>query len=193
MAVYRYSEVRGTLLCTSTTHPSNPSPGDRIYETDTGKELQWQGPNNGWTLPWGVAWGAEGRVTLITASTGQTTMANGTAITGFNVAWSAVVNRRYKITAGCELVPSATTLTMVGISIPDTVSTQFNRDEVPNNQLLGITLVSTAVVSGLATTARTTSVNAVSGGTGTMSTANFAGTRPAYLVIEDIGPSGNPT
>lgn len=193
MAVYRFSEVRGTLICTSTTRPSTPSPGDRIYETDTGKEMQYQGPNNGWTLPWGVAWGEESRITKLTTGTGQTAMANGTDMTGFNVVWTPTLNRRYKMTAFCELVPSATTLTNMGISVTDSVIGQLNRTEVANNQLLGVGVICTAEIQGPTAVAHTTKVTAILGGTGTLSTANFASTRPAFIIIEDIGPNSAPT
>lgn len=165
----------------------------RIFERDTGKELTYQGPNNLWTLPWGVAWGVEGRLTRLTASTGQTTMATATDITGFVVTWTPVLNRRYKASVTCELIPSATTLSMLGFNIIDSVAGQLNRSEVPNNQLLGVTCQGWGDASGLTAVSHATKVQAILAGTGTLSTANFSATRPAVILVEDIGPSGVPT
>jgi hypothetical protein len=38
-----YAPQRYILACTSTTRPANPRAGDRIYETDTQRELIWNG------------------------------------------------------------------------------------------------------------------------------------------------------
>ena len=38
-------------VVTSTSHPSNPSVGDWIFESDTGNLLQYQSATTGWTPP----------------------------------------------------------------------------------------------------------------------------------------------
>ena len=43
-----YPSQRFTIACTATTRPTNPRAGDRIYETDTNRDLVWDG--NSWEI-----------------------------------------------------------------------------------------------------------------------------------------------
>lgn len=44
-------------VCTSGTRPPSPTAGQRIHETDTGRDLVWNGVKSAWLPPWNTAWG----------------------------------------------------------------------------------------------------------------------------------------
>lgn len=84
-------------LCTSTTRPANPFQGQTIYETDTGSFLVYYGATTGWKLPWNQPWGH------IVTTTSQSNTISGGYLTGVNTTFTAISNRRYKITGHCTL------------------------------------------------------------------------------------------
>ncbi len=82
------------VVCTSTTRPSSPSVGMFILETDTYRTLEWNGV--GWERPWNMPWGHIHSATYNNTSPGNTTI-NGDGSFWSTGDWSARKNRRYHI------------------------------------------------------------------------------------------------
>jgi hypothetical protein len=76
-------------VCTSTTRPATPFEGQAIFETDTDKVLYWSG--TAWYPAWNTPWGHIASTTSI-----SNTVTSG-ILTGLNTSFTAVANRRYKI------------------------------------------------------------------------------------------------
>jgi hypothetical protein len=105
--VNTYLAKQAVIVCTSTTRPTSPPEGMVIYETDTDALLVYTTATTGWRPPWNMPWGR------IESATGTSTSNIGTAdvdINGMSVTWTAVQNRRYRVSAQLTvLAPSAGT------------------------------------------------------------------------------------
>ena len=97
-----------TVVCTSTTRPSTPTQGQRIYETNTGHELVYLNSFLGWNKPWNLPWGQVAEITPPSASGGGPGRTDGYPAagvtsptptdTGFTMSVNAVKNRKYRMT-----------------------------------------------------------------------------------------------
>lgn len=191
MTVNRYTEAPGLLLCTSTTHPLSPSPGDRIYEVDTGKELTYQGPNNTWTLPWGVGWGTIAESKATAAQAGITTIVDITSIT---VTFTAAANRKYLVTM---LIPLINQITAAGTVTPEIQTLASGAGT--RLQAAQISLAAGGVSNiGLFTPIQTPAAGSTSyhgriaTSAGSLTISNAAAV-VSIIRVEDIGPNGAPT
>lgn len=174
-------------ICTSTTRPTSPARGTKIYETDTFKELVYYGAVNGWKPPWDRAWGLIDRQTDAVdrtyAAAGDLNISCAGQITG---------GRYYRIVLqaalGFTAFPNEITLTFVnGVSGAGTVLAT-----VPGIQMAsGIAAYQVEAIYApgandafFAVHPRTTYLAAASLAT------NGASRAPTLFYVEDIG--GNP-
>jgi len=174
------------ITCTSTTRPTGSSlyEGLAIYETDTDRFLIWNGVN--WNPPWNMPWGVQGYVE-VTGNQGSLG-ASFTDANSLTRTWTAVANRRYRLTA--EGLISSTSAGVASMNIADPSNNQI---QLCQTQLSitgsGAKVVLSAIISPAAGSITRKVRVAVSAGTGTLVAA---ATSPAYLLVEDIGPNGAP-
>jgi hypothetical protein len=139
-------------VCTSSTHPSSPSVGDSLFETDTGKFLQYQSATTGWTPPWNSDFGNMGSGSTPTTQSGITTIADLTSLT---VTFTAIANRRYKVTGNLHLSNTTATdgcvLTLADGS--NAVKNTWVVDSATANQVVPVTPY--FIVTGLAAGSQT--------------------------------------
>ena len=159
-----------------------------ILSNDVTEGLSFRTSAGTWRLPWNMPWGVVGAATVTASQAGITTT---TDLTSLSVAFTAVANRRYKITG-----QAMATCTASGDSwqliVADAANTQLNRSLV----LMGVTSGLTWTVSHVETiTAGSVTRKLRFGRTGGTATATMAATttETAFIVVEDIGPSGAPT
>lgn len=184
-------------VCTSTTHPSNPTIGDRLYETDTGMDLIYQGATVGWQMPWGMAWGYINSFTT-TSFSQAVTSATLVDLTGFTITYTALANRRYKITASGLLIVESVSSGTAKCFITDGATAPANIKALIGESALSSAAPGTRqtvggiyVANGLSAGSTTFKLEAsASAGTSTF-TVDSSST--AILMVEDIGPNGNPS
>lgn len=162
----------GTIICTSSTRPAAPFPGQKIYETDTKKELTYDGTS--WTQPWNQPWGVIG---IGTHDTGLQVPAN----TSFcSVTFTPVLNRYYQ-----AFYTQRTIWTTAGtIGIFDSVAGGRIAEQygAPDP----VTLQRTKTFSS--TVSRTLSIR--TDGVQTPISGSYSGNeRPAQLIVMDVGPA----
>ena len=182
-------------ICTSATRPGSPIKGEHIYETDTGKTLMYYGATTGWKLPWWTKWGYQ---SITNNQTATTVLASGigTSETLVNLASTGVatlLNRSYSIFMQFEV----RTLN----NVTSYASFRIRRTNLAGAVVLGPTNI--AKNNGAAGLARqTVSLTAYDapGAVGSQVWALTAQTdastieiwSPSLIIIEDMGPTGNP-
>ena len=162
----------GTIICTSTTRPASPFVGQKIYETDTKKELTYDGAS--WTQPWNQPWGVVG---IGTHDTGLQVAAN----TSFcSVTFNPVLNRYYQAFYTERTIwATAGTIGIFDSVASGRIAEQYGAPDP-------VTLQRTKTFS--TTASRTLSIR--SDGVQTPISGSYSGNeRPAQLVVMDVGPA----
>jgi hypothetical protein len=137
----------------------------------------------GWNAPWGSVGVAKATSDTTLSTSSQTSI-------GISATFTAITNRRYRISYACTLLASAASL--------QTCTFELWNASAKVEGLCSVSVASTAyyIVSGVAyataTAGSTTwTIRALAGGGG--GTVSHEGTvSPGWIVIEDIGPSGVP-
>lgn len=177
-------------VCTSGTHPSSPAVGDSIYETDTGFFKQWVGATDGWCFPWGSPWG---RIADAQVTANQGSITTIVDLTSATVTFTALANRRYHIYAQC-LPQSTVADDSVSLSITDGSNNVLNRQDsgAIHTATTPTQLQCQALVNpGAGSVTYKLRMNRAAG-SGTV-TNNAVATIPTFIIVEDIGPAGNPS
>jgi hypothetical protein len=162
----------GTIICTSTTRPASPFVGQKIYETDTKKELTYDGAS--WTQPWNQPWGVVG---IGTHDTGLQVAAN----TSFcSVTFNPVLNRYYQAFYTSRTVwATAGTIGIFDSVANGRIAEQYGAPDP-------VTLQRTKTFSS--TSSRTLSIR--TDGVQTPISGPYSGQeRPAQLIVMDVGPA----
>lgn len=165
-----------------------PTRGDTAFQSDTGNFFVYYGATTSWKPPWNVAWG-EIDYQTITADIGPVSAS--TDVTGCTSTFTAVAGRKYRVTGAvagtatvADLYMTARILTGAGAQLLAGVS-----------QFIQNSAFTTISVDGRLTTlsgATTLKLNAIrQAGAGSFTTASSVGTRPDFILIEDIGPSAS--
>lgn len=165
---------------------TSPIEGMATYDTTNDRFEIYTTTTTGWVAPWNMPWGVVGRATVTANQTSIGTSV--TDLTSLTTTFTAIANRIYKISAHA-------------VYDSNTVATQHNLF-VRNGG--GTQLALAAYVppsTGCITTYPITAYAAASGSTtiklsascssGTFSLVASA-TNPAFLIVEDIGPSAAP-
>lgn len=186
----RLAATSGLIVCTSTTRPTGPARGMRIFETDTGSTLTYYGTTTLWQQPWNQPWG---RINTATISTVQGPITTIVDLTGLTITIASPGNRYYR--ASWFVAMSGTTLgNLFDILLADssnvTLVGGFLRSPVNViTSVCGYSL-STGQLSVGAAGNYTMKLRAqIASGAGSVSTGGttFAGT----IFVEDIGPNGS--
>lgn len=183
----RAAALGGEIVCTSTTRPSNPYPGQRIYETDTFRSMTYYGPTTGWQLPWNMPWG---KVAALEASSNSSSISGAAAdISGYSVSFTAVAGRQYRVVLGCEIGTTNGNEVYV-IDITDSSNTSIGRVTGKAVQTSAAGIFGHALFTGSGSFTVKLRGSVVGGGSFQILSA--AGRR-AVMLIEDIGPAANPS
>jgi hypothetical protein len=173
----------GTIICTSSTRPASPFEGQTIYETDTKKQLTYDGA--GWYPPWNQPWGLVAKAELSANTSGITT---GSDLATGDLTFTAVAGRAYRIYSQV----------LITIGVADA----YFGLQIKEGSTIHTTGISTVIQNtGLATlyASRVMTFSAGSHslkmhvyrqlGAGNAATAISPSNRPDYLMVEDIGPA----
>lgn len=180
------------IICTSSTRPTSPFQGMRIYETDTYKTLVYTTATTGWQLPWGEAWGSVADVSY-GASNQVIAPSTFVDLTGVSVAANVVGNRWYEVMASGHAYQS-TTGGVCAFQVATSVATTGTFGCRSDFFFAALTTQADVHILGKVKFAASGSVTfkvqgaALTGGGMTIynNIGNFA------MWIKDIGPAGNP-
>jgi hypothetical protein len=173
------------------TRPSSPNIGQTFYETDTGELLVYYGATTGWQKPWNMPWGHVASTVITSATTGI----GPTFVTGSNLNFSVVQNRRYKYTVfGHFYQISLSDSTKVAIT--NGTGTEYNQVSClpyANSTTLAAGFSMTWYENAASSAAITRQLR-ISRQTGSAGAVIFFAdaTRIGTFVIEDIGPASTP-
>lgn len=191
------------LTATAATLPAAPPQGTEAYVTDAGVPSgavapQVAGRPNApglyvfdarWDPPWNLPWGVMG---YASNPSNQGSVTAEVDATGLSVAFTAVANRRIKITLGW-LAEASTGAGDILVARIKEGATELARQDVlqsatASTQGGGSTLIALVTPSAGAHTYKATWQRL---GSGNLTVAASA-TSPFYLLVEDIGPNGQP-
>jgi hypothetical protein len=165
---------------------TSPERGMTTFLADTGAEEVYYGSTTGWRPAWNRAWGQIGYVEVTTGQTGITSQADVTSLT---LTWAALANRRYRITGKIEVTPTAAD-GAYNMVLTDAANTEVQR----TTDACLTTSSRTAILLGCYTYSAGSITRklrlAKIGGTGSLS-IEASTAHPAFLLVEDIGPTGN--
>lgn len=168
---------------TSGTRPASPGEGALIYETDTDDLLVFDGA--AWNPPRNLPWGVLGSVISTSNQSGISAV---TDITGLSATFTAIVNRRYKLSLTTE-VRSTVATDRIDTTITDGVNaTQTTAFTVNPSTTRPTSVTIFVVVSPGAGSITYKGRIALGSGSGTI-TLDASATNPTSLLIEDIGPT----
>jgi hypothetical protein len=186
----RAYSLGGQAVANSTVRPSGVSlyDGLNLYEPDTHESLVYYATPAQWRRPWRMPWGRIG--SAVTTGTNQTGITSTVAdITGLSVTWTAVANRRYRVTVNVSVqqVTSAATHEIIIANASNTILRQRSTT-LATNDLACIAIVHE--LNGVAAGSFTVKARAGTGA-GTLTIINDF-TRNGEIIVEDIGPNGAP-
>jgi len=183
------------FICTNGTRPTlvSQDEGTKIYETDTDQEYIWNGSSFILPKPWNSAWGLLDleRSTTDTSSIASTTV----DIANMSVAWTAVANRRYRTTVHIPRIQQSATGGAESIALLRTASGGGGSNVVPRSWSMFLSGSETTgfhfaeIEEGLSAGAKVRQLRmSCSAYTLSLNGSSY----PGYIMVEDIGPNGNP-
>ena len=159
-----------------------------ISSNDVNEGLTTRNSANQWRQPWNLPWG----IVTSASTTSATSLTTGVTadITGLSVTWTAVGNRRLRITVQCAAY--ATPILAVAIILADGAGTQLeiSHPYTGSTTTPAIGGGCLSYIEAPASGSVTRKVRMVV--VGTTPTGGGAATSPAFILVEDIGPSGAP-
>lgn len=177
-------------ICTDTTRPGSPFQYQRIYETNTGKDLMYYGATTGWKQLWYDNWGTplayQTGASIASVGTTPTLVATGPVYTpdGANRKLKVTLHGTYTGTVGGDFFQSEIRLTSTGgtlLSAQRLTSTSAGC-QLPFSMEYIYTTTTGAAITPCWIVTRLS-------GTGTC--GSLAGV-PLYWTVEDVGPSSTP-
>jgi hypothetical protein len=168
-----------------------PTVGNACVLADHGSFLIYNGTTVGWTPPWNQPWGPVGPVGQAVANQGP--IIGFIDLTGLGVTFTAVPNRRYRVTADVNMTSGLGSLN-VTLALTDganvilkskTAASAFAAGYMPFNLSFDTTTPSTAGSYTFKLRAERTGADTL--------TAVASATFPNQLTVEDIGPNGDPS
>lgn len=184
--------VRAPVVSAVARYQASPTDGQDVYlASGDVNEGPWIYNGSAWRKPWNMPWGPVAPVAQATAA--QATITTVADLTSLSITFTAVANRRYKVT-----VKSIVQCTVSGASAILTLCDA-------SNTILNTMYFTAPAANGIGDasfTHDTTTPSAAGSYTfklrlalnsGTGSVSSFAAaTAPAQLTVEDIGPNGAP-
>jgi len=169
---------------TGTSAPSSPSEGDLWYDTTNDDLLAYHGTQ--WRKPWTMPWGVQGYAERTST---QSLLAGMNDLTSLSVTYTAIANRRIRITAHAHVNPATNDQTGY-LAIRESSTTLNLNQQWLNSSLIAETMIVQVVITPTAgSKTYKASFNFNGAATGTLQAAS---TTPAFILVEDIGPNGNP-
>jgi hypothetical protein len=168
-----------------------PSSGQACYvdSNDTAEGLYFYNGTSWQARSWNAPWGAIAADAVATAN--QATITTITDLTSCTITFTAIGNRRYKITG--EVTLQTTVASDVGaLVISDGSNTQVQKRGAFLSTAAGASIPATIVVTPAAGSVTYKLRVLRDAGSGTL-TAVATASQPNLIRIEDIGPSGAPT
>lgn len=180
------------VAASSSDRPSGtglPYEGQLIYQQDTKELLAYTTATTGWQKPWSMPWGVVGYASRTTNQTGIGNAA--TDITSLSLTATYVANRRVRITASGNLSSGGSGDSAV-LYIREGSTTLSSTTSYNNfSNLIGAGFFASVVISPTAGS-HTYKVSASQSNAST-GAFNASSTTPGYILIEDLGPSANPS
>lgn len=189
--VNTYLAKQAVINCDSSAdYPSAPVVGMTVYDLNDDALYVYAGATSGWRPPWNLPWGR------VASATGTATTNIGTTyvdLNGMSVTWTAVQNRRYRVSAQVNiLAPSTGTDCNVFARIVDTTPTQMA--ESVQTAALVLSYSELQVVELLSYTSASASVTRkIQAKVSASSNNSLVTTNPPLIYVEDIGPAGAPS
>lgn len=185
--VNTYLAKQAVINCDSSAdYPSAPVVGMTVYDLNDDALYVYAGATSGWRPPWNMPWGHVASATTSTVTNGVGS--SYTDVTGLSVTWTAVTNRRYKVTGYLDTANA--TASVARLAITDS----SNNLKAQSQQTLAANDAASQTVHELFTgsagsTTRKLRIQFTAGTGGTQS--NVYG--PHLILVEDIGPAGAPS
>ena len=187
--VNTYLAKQAVIVCTSGTRPTSPPEGMTIYETDTDKLLVYTTATTGWVPPWNTAWGV---LDYEQVTTNQGSITTITDLTGLSATATVSANRRIRTTLSFEwLGQDAGARHIAYITDSSSVSVARHVWDVPGTGDLTVCTLSIIESPAAGSFTRKGRLER-STGTGVTELRGASPARPAFILIEDIGPNGAP-
>lgn len=166
----------------SASAPSSPSRGDTWLDTDTMELFVYYGATTGWQKPWNMPWG---RVAGTVRTANLTSIgAGGATLFSSSATFTAIANRRYRITMQGRLHTPSASLTVFWTVTDGSTTYYIGGEAIATSGQQGVNLVWEGTISAGAKSinaSANTSAGTISFGAGT--------DHPAILSVEDIGPA----
>ena len=160
-----------------------------LSTNDTGEGLTTRNSAGQWRLPWNLPWGVQG---YAAATANQTTITTLVDLSGITVTWTAVANRRYRVYSEVYFLSSVAN-DIAALAIADGAGSQQQSSFVTctstSQPIKCVGSVIQTVAAG-STTRKAQASRAAGTGNITMVAGAAA---PAFILVEDIGPSGAPS
>lgn len=178
-------------VVTSTTRPSSPTEGRAVWETDTDKLHVYTTATTGWVPPWNLPWGVQAVATM---TANQSSISSTEIdITGLSVTFTAVANRRYRSMLALPIFSNGGgSTTTFGAFITDGSNTRKGQTNLSVPAVSDAHATVWAWETGLSAgsvTRKGRVITTVGGSSGVLiATASV----PAFLLVEDVGPSAAP-
>lgn len=175
----------------SADYPSAPTLGMTVWDLNLDALLVYAGVTTGWVAPWNLPWGRIGSATGTATTNIGTTYVD---LSNMSVSWTAVQNRRYKISSFLTLLApaSGTSDCNVFIRFLDGSSTQ--KAEAIQTAALTLSYTNFHLVELYDHTTTGGSVSRkVQAKVSASSNNSLVTTSPPVLFVEDIGPAGAPS
>lgn len=182
----RLIAVFGSAAARASALPA-PQVGQSTVQTDTMSFLQYVGATDGWQKVWNMPWGLMPNG-LASLSTTQSAVGAITDVTGLTLTNTFVANRFTRVTVIYRVTKNTTGLWSVGVN--DGTNTLVVGS---NNTADTIAISGTGTyVVGSTAAAITYKVRLTGNATAGTADATASATQPWRILVEDIGPNGNP-
>lgn len=167
-----------------------PVEGQFCYVDALHQLQQYCGATDGWQMPWYSKWGVVGEADNSGADQGSITATS--LVTGCSVTWTAVANRRYRITV-FALVKNTAAGNGMQINTVDGSSAVKRLAQVHSGAVSSSDLIAYSYVEkGISAGSQTRKLQAVAGA-GTMTVVGVTAGGACSILVEDDGPNGAPS
>lgn len=169
--------------------PASPAAGDLWFDSTNVALKEYTTATTTWVPPWNLPWGWIADA----SSTSDVSFTTITDITGVTVTWTAVANRKYKITVNTSCYSTVATDT-IDFTIADgsnTIKGLFRGNAISAGPMQQMTLWYIDTGIGAGSTTRKLRGTRTAGGSGT-GHAYGDGSYLHRILVEDVGPNGLP-
>jgi hypothetical protein len=187
-----YLMKQSVIQCDSSAdYPSAPQIGMAVWDLNLDALLIYAGATTGWVAPWNLPWG------YITRSAGTSTTNIGTTyvdLGGMSVTWSAIQNRRYRISMQAVILAPASPTTDCNVFVQFLDGGGTQKAEMVETAALTLSYTTFSLVEQYShTSASGSTTRKAQAKVSASSNNSLVLTTPPYIQVEDIGPAGAPS